>query len=80
MLDVSHSLVISFVNIFSYSVDWLLFLLMVSFGVQKLLSLIRSHLFISAFISFRRWVQKHIAVIYGKECSSCFFLKEFYSI
>ena len=51
MLDVNHSLVISFVNIFSYSVDWLLFLLMVSFGVQKLLSLIRSHLFIFVLIS-----------------------------
>ena len=41
-----------FKNIFSHSVDCLFILLMVSFAVQKLLSLIRSHLFIFAFVSF----------------------------
>ena len=44
--------VISFANIFSHSVGCLFILSMVSFAVQKLLSLIRSHLFIFAFISF----------------------------
>ena len=44
--------VISFANIFSPSVGCLFILLMVSFAVQKLLSLIRSHLFIFALISF----------------------------
>ena len=51
-LEINPLSVISFVNIFSHSVGCLLVLLMVSFTVQKLLSLIRSHLFIFAFISF----------------------------
>ena len=42
----------SFANIFSYSVGCLLAFLMVSFAVQKFISLIRSHLFIFVFISF----------------------------
>ena len=45
-------IVISFSNIFSYSVGCLFDLLMVSFALQNLLSLIRSHLFILAFVSF----------------------------
>ena len=44
-------LVTSFANIFSHSVGCLFGLLMVSFAVQKLVSLIRSHLFIFIFIS-----------------------------
>ena len=40
-----------FVNTFSLSVDCLLVLFIVSFAMQKLLSLIKSHLFIFAFIS-----------------------------
>ena len=43
--------VASFANIFSQSVGCLFVLFMVSFAVQKLISLIRSHLFIFAFIS-----------------------------
>ena len=43
--------VASFASIFSHSVDCLSVLFMVSFAVQKLASLIRSHLFIFAFIS-----------------------------
>ena len=42
----------SFVNIFSHSVDCLFVLFTVSFAVQNLVSLIRSHLLIFAFISF----------------------------
>ena len=42
----------SFENVFSHYVGCFFVLLMVSFAVQKLLSLIRSHLFIFAFISF----------------------------
>ena len=42
---------VPFAIIFSYSEDCLFTLLIVSFVVQKLLSLIRSHLFIFAFIS-----------------------------
>ena len=52
ILDINPLLVISFANIFSHSVGCFFILLMVSFAVQKLLSLIRSHLFIFAFISF----------------------------
>ena len=40
----------SFVNVFSHYVDCLIVLFKVSFAVQKLLSLIRSHLFIFVFI------------------------------
>ena len=42
----------SFANLFSHSVSCLCILLMVSFAVKKLLSLIRPYLFIFAFISF----------------------------
>ena len=76
MLDINPLLVISFANIFSYSVTCLLFLSMVPFTVQKLRSLIRAHLFIFAFyfLCFRRWSQKNIAAIYVKECSASVFL------
>ena len=43
--------VASFANIFSYSEGCLFILFTVSFAVQKLLNLIRSHLFIFVFIS-----------------------------
>ena len=52
MLSINPISVISFVNIFSHSVGCLFILFMVSFAVQKLLSLTRSHLFIFGFISF----------------------------
>ena len=45
------SLSVSFAIIFSHSEGCLFTLLIVSFVVQKLLSLIRSHLFIFVFIS-----------------------------
>ena len=50
ILEINPLLVTSFANIFSHSVGCLLVLFMVSFAVQKLLSLIRSHLFIFVFI------------------------------
>ena len=56
-------------KIFSHSEGCLFTLFMVSFAVQKLLSLIRPHLFIF-FIDFhycRRWVIEDLAVIYVKE-------------
>ena len=66
MLSINPVSVISFVNIFSHSVGYLFILLMVSFAVQKLLSLIRPHLFIFwfYFLYFRRWSQEIIAAIY----------------
>ena len=51
ILEIKPLLVLWFANIFSQSIGCLFILLMVSFAVQKLLSLIRSHLFIFAFIT-----------------------------
>ena len=51
VIELYELLVTSFANIFSQSVGCLFILFMVSFVVQKLVSLIRSHLFIFAFIS-----------------------------
>ena len=66
--------VISFESIFSELVDCLFVLLLVSFAVQKLLSLIRSNFLIFAFISFTLGDKlKSIAVIYVKKCSPCVF-------
>ena len=49
ILDINSVLVISFANIFLCSIAFLFVLLMVSFAVQKLLHLIRSHLFLLLF-------------------------------
>ena len=51
ILEIHPLSVVSFAIIFSHSEGCLFILLMVSFDVQKLLSLIRSHLFIFVFIS-----------------------------
>ena len=51
ILEISCLSVASFAIIFSHSEGCLFTLLIVSFDVQKLLRLIRSHLFIFAFIS-----------------------------
>ena len=76
-LNITHK---SEVQIFSpipkQNESCLFILFTVSFVVQNLLSLIRSHLFISAFISITLGdkSKKNIAVIYAKECSACVFL------
>ena len=61
-------------------VFWGFSFFMFSFVVQKLLSLIRSHLFYFwfHFHYFRRWDRKDIATIYVKECSAYIFLWEFF--
>ena len=51
ILEINSLTVVSFAVIFSHSEDCLFTLLIASFAVQKLLSLIRSHLFIFVFIS-----------------------------
>ncbi len=51
ILEIKALSVASFANIFSQSVGCLSFLFMVSFAVPTLLSLIRSYLLISVFIS-----------------------------
>ena len=50
VLEIKPLLVASFANIFSHSIGHLFILFIVSFAAQKLLSLIRSPLFILAFI------------------------------
>ena len=52
ILEINPLSVASFANIFSHSVGCLFILFMVFFAVQKLISWIRSYLFIFAFISF----------------------------
>uniref|UniRef100_A0A8D0PED3 Uncharacterized protein n=1 Tax=Sus scrofa TaxID=9823 RepID=A0A8D0PED3_PIG len=51
ILEIKPLLVASFETIFSHSVSCRFVFFLVSFGVQKLVSLIRSHWFIFAFIS-----------------------------
>ena len=51
ILEINPLSVVSFAIIFSHSEGCLFTLLIVSFAVQKLLSLIRSHLFTLVFIS-----------------------------
>ena len=51
ILEINPLSVVSFAIIFSHSEGCLFILLQVFFAVQKLLSLIRSHLFTSVFIS-----------------------------
>ena len=60
ILEIKPLLVTSFENIFFHSVGCLFILFMVSFPVQKLICLIRSHLFIFAFISivWGNWPKK----------------------
>ena len=50
-LEINPLSVVSFIIIFSHSEGCRFTLFIVSFAVQKILSLIRSHLFIFAFIS-----------------------------
>ena len=52
ILDITLLLTTLFANIFSHFVDCLFVLSVLSFAVQRLFSLIRSHLFVFAFIYF----------------------------
>ena len=63
ILELKPLLVASLANIFSHYVGCLFILFMVSFAVQKLVSLIRSHLFIFVFISIALgdWPKKTLA-------------------
>ena len=51
ILEINPLSDVSFEDMFSYSMDCLFFFFMVSFDVQKLVSLIRSHMLISGIIS-----------------------------
>ena len=75
ILEINPLSFVSFAIIFSHSQGSLFTLLIVSFAVQKLLSLIRSHLL--TFFNFhysRRWVMEDLALIYVTECSAYVFL------
>ena len=72
---------ISFANIFSHSVVCLFILSVVSFTVQKLLSLIRYNLFIFVFIVITLgYGSEKILLQLVRVCSAYVFLQEFYSI
>ena len=89
ILEINALSVVSFALIFSHSEGCLFTLFIVSFAVQKLLSLIRSHLFTFVFVTFcfclllllyfcfhysRRWAIEDLALIYIIECSANVFL------
>ena len=79
ILEINPLSVVSIAIIFSHSEGCLFTLLIVSFAVQKLLSLTRSHLFTFVFISItlggkKRWVKEDLALIYVIECSAYVFL------
>ena len=62
-LEINPLSIASFENIFSHSEGCLFVLVMISFAVQKLLSLFRSHLYIFNFYYFRRCIKKDLTVI-----------------
>ena len=65
ILEINPLLVVSFAIIFSHCEGHFSTLFIVSFAVQKLLSLIRSHLLTFVFICYsRRWVIEDLALIY----------------
>ena len=68
ILEINPLLVASFAIIFSDSESCLFILSVVSFAVQKLLSLIRSHLFVFIFISLGGGSKK-ILLGFTSECS-----------
>ena len=75
MLDINPSSIISFANTFSHPVGCLFILLMISFAVKKVLSFIRSHLFIFVFIFIALGGEsKKILLWFMSECFSYVFL------
>ena len=75
ILEINPLSVVSFSIIFSHSEVCLFTLLIVSFAVQKLLSLIRSHLFTLVFISVTQEVgHRGSCLVYVIECSAYVFL------
>ena len=67
ILEITFLLVTSFTNIFSHSVGCLFILFMISFAVLKLLSLIKSHLFIFISITLR-YGSKEILLWFMSKC------------
>ena len=76
ILEINPLSVVSYAIIFSHSEGCIFSLLIVSFGVQKLLSLIRPPLFYFCFDFHysRRWIIEDLALIYVIKCSAYIFL------
>ena len=74
ILEINPFSIASFANFYSQSQGGILVLFMVSFAVQKLLSLIRSHLFRFYFHHSGKYVKKDLTMVYVKECFSYVFL------
>ena len=68
MLEINPLSVVWFATIFSHSEGCLLISFIVSFAVQKLLSLIKSHLFYLYFHYSRRWVIEDLATCQRVYC------------
>ena len=73
-LEINPLSVVSFAIDLPHSEGCLFTLLIVSFAVQKLLSLISSQLFTFYFRYSRRWVIEDLALIYVIECPPYVFL------
>ena len=72
IFEINSLSVASFTIIFSHSEGCLFTLLIVSFVVQKLLILIRSHLFVCFYFQYSgRWVIENPAVIYVRVFFLC---------
>ena len=79
ILEINPLSVVSFVFIFSHSEGCVFTLFIVSFAVQKLLCLIKSHLFTFVCVSnySRRWVIEDLALCHQVFCL-CFPLRVLY--
>ena len=79
ILEIKPLSIISFANIFSQSVGCLFVLFMVSSAVRRLVSLIRSHLFIFAFtfISLRDWPKKTLVRFMSENVLPMFYSRSF---
>ena len=78
LLDMNLS-VTSLENNFSNSIGYLILLSMAFFAVQKVLNLIKSHLFIFTFVTFTLEDRtSKILPLLVSECSACVFLLGFY--
>ena len=79
ILEIKPLLVVSFAEFFTLSVGCLFALFMVSFAVKKLSSLIRSHLFIFAFISIAmgNWPKKILLWFMSETVLLMFYSKTF---
>ena len=76
ILEIKLSSVAPFANIFSNSIGCLFTLFMISFAIQKVISLIRFHLFIFVFISFAlvEWSKKIVLWFMSENSLPMFYL------